>query len=270
MTDPTRPDPDHREVGSLHRGRRAADALGQLVVPTAGEALVIDCSNVTQVDTVGLAVIGAALGAHLADPRHTATIIEPTASDIWTFFSDGIGRLPEGAKWAGTRSVAARGTDVLIPGGPIQADRVRLLLETIKTIASALGHPPLAGGLLREAATVFLDNVAEHAAGSPTPPVVCSAFEPVGRDLQLVCINLTAPSTGAPADVTDVEQMLEDPQGSFRSLASLAGRPRGGHEFTVSISTGKAHARRRTGSEWSFSDADQLLPGFIASIDIHR
>lgn len=270
MTDQAQPDADRRLVGSLHRGRRAAEALGQLTLPASGETLAIDCSNVTQVDTVGMAVIGAALGAHLADPRHTATIIEPTASDVWPFFSDGIGRLPAGAKWAGTRSVAARGTDVLIPAGPIQLDRAKLLLETIKTIAIALGHPPLAGGVLREAVTVFLDNVAEHAAGCPTPPVVCSAFEPVGCDLQLVCINLAAPGAGATAAVSDVEQMVGDPHGSFRSLAWLARRPRGDLEFTVSISTGRAHARRRTGSDWSFSDADQLVPGFIASIDVHR
>lgn len=270
MTDATQPDPDHREVGSLHRGRRAADALGHLVVPATGEALVIDCSNVTQVDTVGMAVIGAALGAHIADPRHTATIIEPTASDIWTFFSDAIGRPPAGVKWAGTRSVAARGTDVLIPAGPIQPDRVKLLLETIKTFASALGHPALAGDVLRDAATVFLDNVAKHAAGSPTPPVVCSAFEPVSRNLQLVCINLSSPATTAPPGVSDVERMVEDPDESFRSLAWLARRRRGDLEFTVSISTGTAHARHRTGGAWTITAADRPLPGLIASIDIHR
>jgi hypothetical protein len=220
MTNPAQPEPDRREVGNLHRGRRAAATLGQLVVPATGEAIVIDCSKVTQIDTVGAAVIRAALDAHLADPRNSAMIIEPSASDIWTFFSDAIGRPPAGAKWAGTRSVAARGTDVLIPAGPIQPDRVQLLRQTIKTFAAALGHPTRAGGLLRDAATVFLDNVVEHASDSPTPPVVCSAFEPVGRDLQLTCINLV-PSSAAP--------LLTSPtsNGWSRIPTSRSGRSRG-------------------------------------------
>jgi hypothetical protein len=270
MTNAVQPEPDRREVGTLHRGRRAADALGQLVVPARSEAIVIDCSKVTQVDTIGAAVIRAALDAHLADPRHTATIIEPSASDIWTFFSDAIGRPPPGAKWAGTRSVAARGTDVLIPASPIQPDEVQLLRQTIKTFAAALGHPTRAGGLLRDAATVFLDNVAEHAPDSPTPPTVCSAFEPVGRNLQLTCINLVRSSADAPADVSDVERMVEDPDESFRSLAWLARRRRDDLEFTVTLSTGTAHARHRTGGTWTFTATDRPVPGFIASIDIHR
>lgn len=270
MTNATQPGPDRRAIGTLHRGRRAADALGQLVVPATSEAIVIDCSNVTQVDTIGAAVIRAALDAHLADPRHTATIIEPSASDIWTFFSDAIGRPPPGAKWAGTRSVAARGTDVLIPANPIQSDEVQLLRQTIKTFAAALGHPTRAGRLLREAATVFLDNVAEHAPESPTPPVVSSAFEPVGRNLQLTCINLVRSSTDAPADVSDIEQMVQDPDESFRSLAWLARRRRGDLEFTLTLISGTGHARHRTGGTWTFTATERPVPGFIASLDIHR
>ncbi len=270
MTGSAQLEPDRREVGNLHRGRRAADALGQLVAPATGEAIVLDCSKVTQVDTLGAAVIRVALDAHLADPRNTATIIEPGASEIWPFLSDAIGRPPAGAKWAGTRSVAARGTDVLIPAGPIGPDRVQLLRQTIKTFAAALGHPTRAGGVLRDAVQVFLDNVAEHAADAPISPGVCSAFEPVGRNLQLACINLAPLGADAPADVSDLEQMVQDPNESFRSLAWLAQRRRGDLEFSVTIITGTAHARHRTGGAWTFTATDQSVPGFIASIDIHR
>lgn len=270
MTSAQQPNPDHRAVGNLHRGRRAAAALGELVVPALTEALVVDCSEVTQVDTVGAAVIRVALDAHLADPRNTATIVEPNASEIWPFLSDAIGRPPAGAKWAGTRSVASRGTDVLIPAMPIQPDQVQLMLRTIKVFATALRHPPLAGALLRDAATVFLDNVAEHAADAPTPPVVCCAFEPVGRNLQLACINLLDPDTDATTDTSALERMVVDHDESFRSLALLAQRRRGDLEFSVRIATGAAHATHRTGGEWMFSTTDRLVPGFIASIDIHR
>lgn len=270
MTGSAQLEPDRREVGNLHRGRRAADALGQLVAPATGEAMVLDCSKVTQVDTLGAAVIRVALDAHLADPRQTATIIEPGASEIWPFLSDAIGRPPTGPKWAGTRSVAARGTDVLIPAGPIVPDRVQLLRQTIKTFAAALGHPTRAGGLLRDAVQVFLDNVAEHAPDVPIPPVVCSAFEPVGRNLQLACINLAPLGADAPADVSDLEQMVQDPDESFRSLAWLAQRRRDDLEFSVTIITGTAHARHRTGGAWTVTATDRAVPGFIASIDIHR
>jgi hypothetical protein len=64
--------------------------------------------------------------------------------------------------------------------------------------------------------------------------------------------------------------MVEDPDESFRSLAWLARRRRDDLEFSVTIITGTAHARHRTGGTWTFTATDRPVPGFIASIDIHR
>jgi len=271
MTGSTPPAPERRELGTLFRDRRAAEALGVLTSPVKAEHLELDCSNVTQIDTYGTAVIRATLDAHLAaDPRHRATIVEPTTSAIWPFLSDAVGRPPSGSKWAGTRSPATRGTDVLIPATPVRHDEAPLIVRTVGIVAAALHHGIRPGQLLAEAAQVFLDNVADHAPGAPTSPVVCAAFEPVSKNLQLVCINLAPPGTPVPANEAEIERMLDDPDEVFRSLGWLARRSRADLDFSLRIISGAARARHRTGRGWSFASEEPAVPGFIAGIEIHR
>lgn len=271
MRAPMPSDADRRVVGKLLRDRRAAEALGPLAAPTQAPAIEFDCSELTQVDAYGAAMIRIALDAHLGkDPRHRAAIVEPQASDVWPFLSDAIGTPPTGSRWAGSRSPASRGTDVLIPAMPVRPDEVQLIVRAAGIVAAALGHGPRPGHLLREAAQVFLDNVAEHAAGAPTSPVLCAAFEPMTRNLQLVCVNLAPPDAALPNSESDVQDMVADPNESFRSIAWLARRARPDLDFSVRIISGVGHARHRTGRGWRSSPCHRAVPGFVAGIEIHR
>jgi len=262
---------ERRALNRLFRDQRAADALGVLAAAANGEGLELDCSEVTQIDAYGAAVIRAALEARLTtDPRHRAKIIEPRSSDIWPFVSDAIGRPPSGSQWAGTRSPARRGTDVLIPATPVRQDEVSLIVGNVGRVAAALRHGVRPGQLLREAAQVFLDNVAEHAAGAPTSPVVCAAFEPMTRNLQFVCVNLAPSGTTVPVDEADVQRMVDDPDQTFRSVAWLARRSRGDLDFSVRIISGTGRARHRTGRGWNFASSEHAVPGFVAGIEIHE
>ena len=220
MTSSAFPDGERRRLRSRFEGRRAAEALGALTQPTAGQHLGIDCSRVTHIDAFGVAVIRVGLDAHLcADPRHQATIIEPKTSDIWPFLSDGLGPLPAGAKWAGTRSSAARGTDVLIPAMPLRVpieDTDRPLLEYgIQKVAVALRKGALPGRVLQEAAWVFLDNVEQHASGAPISPVLAAAFDPVGRNLQLVCVNLSPTGARLPQNTEELGELVDESELPF-------------------------------------------------------
>lgn len=271
MTASGHSDIERRVVGKLLRDWRAADVLGPLVAPAAEPTVVFDCSALEQIDAYGAAVIRTSLDAHVSrDPRHMASIVEPRASDVWPFLSDAIGPPPSGSKWAGTRSPASRGTDVLIPAMSVRPNEAQLIVRTVGIVAAALGHGPRPGQLLREAAQVFLDNAAEHAAGAPTSPVVCAAFEPMTRNLQLVCVNLVPPGAALPATEQDVERMVADSDQSFRSIASLTRRRSPDLDFSVRVMAGACRARHRTGRGWRYSTSRRVTPGFIAGIEVHR
>jgi hypothetical protein len=271
MTASSPSEPERRVVGRLLRDRRAAAALGPLAAPTTASAIEFDCSGLQQVDGYGAAVIRIALDSHLGqDPRHQAAIIEPQASEVWPFLSDAIGRPPTGSRWAGTRSPAGRGTDVLIPATPVRPDEVQVVVRAVGTVAAALGRGPRPGQLLREAAKVFLDNAAAHAAGAPTSPVLCAAFEPVTKNLQLVCVNLAPAGAALPVSESDLEGMVADVDQSFRSIAWLARRRRPDLDFSVRIITGVGHVRHRTGRGWRSSSFERSVPGFIAGIEVHQ
>lgn len=262
--------PERRTLDNLLRDRRAAEALAAITAPAA-VVLELDCSGVTQVDTYGGAVIRTAVEAHLnRDPRHRVTVIEPAASDCWPLLSDLLGgTMPSGCSWAGTRSPATRGRDVLIPAMTIDdPEGVALILDYVAVVAPALGHGVRAGQLLQEAAAVFLDNVWQHAPDRPIQPVVCAAFDPTGRNLQLVCVNLDGPQTGPPRTQAQLRLAIDDARTEFRSIATLAERSRGELVFTVRLLTGSGRARHRTGEDWRFASG-VFVPGFVAGIEVH-
>ena len=225
----------------------------------------------TQFDAYGAAVLRTAVDAHLnVNPQHRVSIIEPRASDVWPLVSDALGRLPTRAAWAGTRSPATRGLDVLLPAVALRPTEATLYVDTVKMIAAALHHGARPGQLLQEAARHFLDNVEEHAANSPIPPVLCAAFDPVARNLQLVCVNLSAPDARLALNEHELRQMVDDQDRIFRSLATLATRPRGDLDFTVRLVTGAGHARHRTTEDWKLTQTATTVPGFVAGLEIHR
>ena len=50
MTGSTPPAPERRELGTLFRDRRAAEALGVLTSPVKAEHLELDCGHVPQLE----------------------------------------------------------------------------------------------------------------------------------------------------------------------------------------------------------------------------
>lgn len=271
MTSSESPEADRRMLGRLVRDRRAAETLGELIRPSTHGQLEIDCSQVTQIDMFGAAVIRAALDAHLcADPRHGATLIEPEASDVWPFLADALGGLPPGAKWAGTRSLAPWGTDVLIPATAVRAEDRPLFEYAIESAAFALQKGELPGRVLQEAAHVFLANVDEHAPDGAISPVLCAGFDPVSRNLQLVCVNVSPTGAPLPQTIDDVAALVDETSRPFRSIATLAKRRRGDLDFTIRLITGAGQARHRTGGRWTSTIGKTFVPGFVAAIEVHQ
>jgi hypothetical protein len=111
-------------------------------------------------------------------------------------------------------------------------------------------------------------STSDETSAARRSPVVCAAFEPVSKNLQLVCVNLA--ESAIPDVVADVGRMLDDPDEEFRSLGLLARRPRGDLDSTVKVISGSARAHHRAGGEWIFAPAELGVPGFIARIEIHR
>jgi hypothetical protein len=197
-------------------------------------------------------------------------LIEAEASECWPLLSDLLGgTLPEGCSWAGTRTAAARGQNVLVPAMAVD-DRDRAdILDYFRFVTPALGYGVRAGRLLQEAAKVFLDNVDEHAIDLPIQPVVCAAFDPVGHNLQLACVNLDGPQTRPTRTESDLKQMVTGAQQEFPSIATLATSVRDDLAFTIRLVTGTGHARHRTGDDWRFATGI-FVPGFVAGIEVHR
>jgi len=264
-------EPERRHLGGLLRGNRAADTLAGLLAPAA-PLLELDGSSLTQVDAYGGAVIRTTVEAHLArDQDNRVTLIEPIASECWTFVSDLLGGpMPARCSWAGTRSPAARGGDVLLPATAVSDPKdVELILDYIGVVTPALGHGDRCGRLLQEAAAVFLDNVEQHAGEAPTGPVVCAAFDSGEKNLQLVCVNLYGPSVGVIQTESHLAKTIAQAQAEFRALTTLTERIRTDLVFTVRLAAGAGRARHRTGEDWKFTTAG-IAPGFIAGIEVHR
>jgi hypothetical protein len=158
----------------------------------------------------------------------------------------------------------------LIPATPVREEDRPLFEYAIETVAVALQKGILPGRVLQEAAHVFLGNVEEHAPGGAASPVICAAFEPVSRNLQLVCVNLSPVGAALPQDTGDLAGLVDDSERPFRSLATLASRPRGNLDFTIRLITGASQARHRTGGGWKLTTGKVFVPGFVAGIEVHQ
>jgi hypothetical protein len=266
---------EQRALGKILRGPRAVSALPRLVVPAAPE-LVLDGSSLKVVDAYGGVVIRTAIEAHLSrGASHSVSIVEPRDESTWRMLFDLVGglSLPLRCSWAGTRSAATRGSDVLVPATPIvDNEDVTLLVDhTVRVAAGALGYGDRPGRFLQEAAAVLLDNAREHGSADVFPAIVCASLEPQGNDLQLVTANLADrwpdPAVGDEALRQAVGPSSSHAEGALTQLVALR---RGGLEVSVRLAWGTGRARYRTADSWRFTTSPDDVPGFVAGVEVHR
>ena len=174
----------------------------------------------------------------------------------------------------GTRSPAARGLDVLIPATMVQdREDARLIVEhAIPAAAGALRHGVRTARLMQEAASVFLDNVEQHARSRPVPPVALRCLPPTEQRL---AARLRQPGGfGAPYQ--------------SRRRRSCRGRLPGRGPATahwtiwlLSIrgaawcsrfgwSPGTGRAGRRSDASWKVTEGSLSVPALVAGLEVHR
>lgn len=267
-------DVERRHLGSVLRGRQAAAVLGELARPADAATLELDGTSLTEVNAFGAAVLRSGIEAHLArDATNTVSLIEPDNSACWEHLSDLFG-MPAGQRWswAGTRSPAARGRDVLVPATPVMdAEDVQLITDrAIPVAAAALRYGPRTGRLLQESAAAFLHNVEEHARWQKIAPVICAAFHPPSNDMQVVCVNLEQPGAVVIATAEELEAVIAGSQRKHGSIDELSAISRDGLVFTIRLMAGTGRARRRSDESWRVEEARESVPGFVAGLEVHR
>lgn len=266
-------DVERRHLGNVLRARQAAATLGQLARPADATKLELDGTSLTEVNVYGAAVLRTGIEAHLArDPTNTVSVIEPDNSECWEHLSDLLGLPGQRWGWAGTRSPAARGRDVLVPATPvIDAEDVQLITDrAIPAAAAALRYGPRIGRLLQEAAAVFLHNVEQHARSHTIAPVICAAFHPPSNDMQVVCVNLEEPGALLVATAEELQEAIARSQTEYGSIDELSAISRGGLVFTIRLIAGTGRARRRSDESWRVEEARESVPGFVAGLEVHR
>jgi hypothetical protein len=265
---------ERRNLGNVLRGRQAAAILAELAHPADATTLELDGARLTEVNVFGAAVVRTGIEVHLArDPANRVSLVEPDNSECWEHLSDLLG-LPTGRRWrwAGTRSPAGRGTDVLVPAMPVRdSEDVKLITdEGIRVVAGALGYGARTGHLMEEAAAVFLHNVDQHARSHAIAPVICAAFHPPSNDMQVVVVNLEEPGHLVIATQEELDDAIARSQANHGSLDDLGSLSRGGLVFTVRLMAGTSRAHRRSGGSWQGQSVPESVPGFVAGLEVHR
>jgi hypothetical protein len=78
--------------------------------------------------------------------------------------------------------------------------------------------------------------------------------------------NLPAKDAGADALRATIERSRQNLSG----LAALAAQRRGGLQVSIRLAWGTGRASFRSGASWRYSDTIEVVPGFMAGLEIHR
>ncbi len=264
---------EQRDLGRVLLRRQACGSLGRLLSPATGQLTLVGTS-LARVDAYGGLVVRAAVDVHLrAAASHVVSVVEPVNDEPWRLLCDLLGRtlLPSRCSWAGNRSIAVRGSGVLVPVTAIvDEEQTQLVLDDgLRRATSALGYGPRAGRALQQAAAVFLHNSSVHAASSPIPPLVCASLEVQGNDLQVAVLDLGVERPAAGQGELALRAAVRGSREAGGSLHSLVAQRRGDLQVSVRLAWGTGRATVRSGGSWRYSESE-CLPGFMAGLEIHR
>lgn len=267
-------DREIHNLGRVLRGQYARSASSGLLSARAPAArLLLDGRSLQLVDAFGGVVVRAVLDQHVAVRGNSVSVLEPESATVWQTLYDLLGRgnLPAGCSWGLTRSPARRGDCVLVPATPLASDQdVRSLIDlALPGAAAGLGHGGRPARLAQESAALFTHNARTHGSGSPVPPLLCASFDEQSKDLQVVVFDRGAALAGG--NGAALREAIARSRASGGGLASLAAYRRRGCDFSVRLAGGAGRARYDSRNrKWKFSDVADLVPGFMAALEIHR